>query len=299
MPQRRARSTWRRLAHAFILDRPFDPNLNFITSPFFSVPVLGAIRLSLGLYALVTLVVTLAWDGAKFHDANTFFSYFTHLSYIGLCAYLFASGMQCAIYSHCPFNKGTYVLSARWPRVYQFLQVWLYATVSTFPIVVTVVFWSVLSGPNTLGTRFNAWSNVSLHALNTVFALFEIFLTNVPPAPWSYLPLCIILLACYLGVAYITYATQHFYTYNFLNPKAQGPLLAAYIVGIGVGECIIYAIIHYIVFLRQILIRRYSTLKWGEEDVETKEGPREEREELDEWQEVLVPDSASAARVTL
>jgi hypothetical protein len=56
-----------------------------------------------------------------------------------------------------------------------------------------------------------AWSNVSRHALNSAFALFEIFLTHGGPPPWPMLPFCFLMLVGYLGVAYITYDTQHFY----------------------------------------------------------------------------------------
>ena len=45
----------------------------------------------------------------------------------------------------------------------------------------------------------------------------------------------------YLGLAYVTYATQGFYVYSFLNPS-HGAILAAYIVGILVGAIIIFAI---------------------------------------------------------
>ena len=50
-----------------------------------------------------------------------------------------------------------------------------------------------------------------MHALNSVFALFEILFTHAGPTPWTHAPLIVILLACYLGVAYITRATQGFY----------------------------------------------------------------------------------------
>ncbi|KAG6843163.1 hypothetical protein H0H93_002017, partial [Arthromyces matolae] len=56
-----------------------------------------------------------------------------------------------------------------------------------------------------------AWSNVSLHIFNLVFALFEIFFTNIPPPPPLMIPLCLVLLALYLGLAFITYATQGIY----------------------------------------------------------------------------------------
>ena len=60
-----------------------------------------------------------------------------------------------------------------------------------------------------------AWINISEHALNTVYALIEITLTSVAPSAWLHLPLCVFMLACYLGVAYITEATQGFYSMFF------------------------------------------------------------------------------------
>lgn len=60
-----------------------------------------------------------------------------------------------------------------------------------------------------------AWINISEHALNTVYALIEITLTSVAPSAWLHLPLCVFMLACYLGVAYITEATQGFYSMLF------------------------------------------------------------------------------------
>jgi len=47
----------------------------------------------------------------------------------------------------------------------------------------------------------------------------------------------------YLGVAYITKATQGFYVYSFLNPS-KGAILAAYIVGILVGSILVFAIVN-------------------------------------------------------
>jgi hypothetical protein len=59
---------------------------------------------------------------------------------------------------------------------------------------------------------FLAWSNVSQHAMNSCFALFEILLTNAGPSPWSHITPGLVLFACYLGVAYITHVTQGFYS---------------------------------------------------------------------------------------
>ncbi|KAF8703092.1 hypothetical protein AX14_014205 [Amanita brunnescens Koide BX004] len=206
------------------------------------------------------------------------------------------------IYSWCPIRKGTLALGT-WPRFLQFLHVWLYTTVVTFPIIVTIVFWAVLSGPSTFDNKFDTWSNISLHALNTAFALFEISLTNVPRPPWIYLPLNIVLLACYLGVAYITSGTQHFYTYEFLDPKREGPVLAGYIVGIAVGECIVYALVYLAVVLRQKAARRHSfepQSAGGDSDDDkerVKSGAAEEA--MDEWQEVSKPETFDGVRTAL
>lgn len=58
-----------------------------------------------------------------------------------------------------------------------------------------------------------------MHIFNTVFALTEIFMTNSPPAPWLTLAFGILFLAGYLGVAYITHATQGFYSTLTLSPS--------------------------------------------------------------------------------
>ena len=101
-----------------------------------------------------------------------FFTYFTSLSYIGLDAYFWAAGVQTLAFA---LSRGNHYPLQRWPRPLQFLHSLLISTVFTFPIVVTAVFWALLSSPDTLATRYSAWSNISEHAMNTVFAAFEIF----------------------------------------------------------------------------------------------------------------------------
>ncbi|KAJ7431107.1 hypothetical protein FB451DRAFT_443573 [Mycena latifolia] len=77
--------------------------------------------------------------------------------------------------------------------------------------IVTVVFWALLSSPDTFSTTFSAWFNSSLHALNSAFAVLALLFSNAPPAPLLALPVQILLLAGHLGVAYITKAGQGFY----------------------------------------------------------------------------------------
>jgi hypothetical protein len=56
------------------------------------------------------------------------------------------------------------------------------------------------------------FENISVHALNTLLVGLEILLTNMQPPPWAYMLPVFILLALYLALAYVTYATQHFYS---------------------------------------------------------------------------------------
>jgi hypothetical protein len=80
------------------------------------------------------------------NGAGRFFSYFTHLSYTGLLAYFWAAGVQTALYAR---NGRAYPLQ-RWPRVLQVAHVALQSTAVVFPVLVTAVFWALLSGPAAL-----------------------------------------------------------------------------------------------------------------------------------------------------
>ena len=94
----------------FGVDVPFDPEYSLVTSPVCTPRVLAFARLLCGFYYLVYFIFKLSWDSIHFpqdlkesvhlraspiHLCLTraplrFFSYFTHLSAIGLCAYLWA-----------------------------------------------------------------------------------------------------------------------------------------------------------------------------------------------------------------
>lgn len=235
----------------FDVSAPFDPACRLVTSPFFSPLSLGALRVLFAVYSLVTTITVLVFESVRFHDSRSFFSYFTDLSYIGLVAYFWASGIQTIAFVIS--GQKAYPLQ-KWPRILQLLHTLLYTTITIFPIIVTVVFWTLLASSSTFRTQYSAWSNVSQHAMNSCFALFEILLTNAGPSPWSHITPCLVLFACYLGVAYITHATQGFYTYNFLDPSVQHGLLAAYIIGMGIGYCILFTIVKGICTLRCRLV---------------------------------------------
>lgn len=237
--------------------RPFDQEFKFVTSPFLSPLVLGAIRLLLAFYTLTTLLTILIREAVITHDADSFFSYFTELSYIGLCSYFWASAVQTLCFARRSGDKPSYPLQT-WPRFLQFLHSLLWSTVTVFPFIVTPVFWILLSSPSTFKSTFSAWENISVHALNSVFALFEITVSNVSPQPWVHSIFLIILLGAYLCVAYITHATQGFYTYSFLNPVKEKGFLAVYIVAIAIAGFAIFFIVRGLCWLKNRLFFRSS-----------------------------------------
>jgi len=254
-----------------------------VTSPFFSPITLAFIRLFLAFYTLFTSIFILVWEAVRTHDAGSYFSYFTDLSYIGLCAYFCASGVQTLIYARG--NREHYPLQT-WPQSLQFLHVLLLSTIFTYPILVTVVYWSLLSTPTTFATPYSSWANISRHILNTAFSLFEVAFTHAGPTPWIHLPFVIVILASYLGIAYITRATQGFYAYSFLNPHKEHGKLAIYIVGIALAACLAFTLTRLLCVLREWFVtpRRMDS-------THEKDSPPEA---IDDWQEIERPDTPVA-----
>jgi hypothetical protein len=69
--------------------------------------------------------------------------------------------------------------------------------------------------------------------------------------PWLDIVPIIVLLALYLGLAYLTHATDGYYVYDFLDlDKHSSGIVAAYIVGILVAAIIIFLIVRYLILLR-------------------------------------------------
>ncbi|KAJ7282446.1 hypothetical protein C8J57DRAFT_45356 [Mycena rebaudengoi] len=257
---------------------PFDPQHKFVTSPVFSAPVLASIRLLFALYALCTICTVLAVSVSN-HEGSGFFSYFTELSYVGLIAYFWASAVQTAWFA----RYNAYPLR-RWPKALQALHVLLHSTIITYPFLVTVVYWALLASPEVFRKRFSAYENLSMHAINSLFALFELFLTNAPPAPLINVIPCVLMLAAYLGIAYITHATQGFYPYPFLDPQVQHGFLAVYIVLIAAGEVLVFFVVYGISVLRQRLAVRRGHLRM-DSDVDAPPA-----EAIDQWEEVEAPE---------
>jgi len=221
----------------FGVSRPFDPQGTFVTARFLSPFIFGLLRLLFAIYGICVIIIDIVLT-ARDGDIDTYFSYFTDITYIALIFYfIFAAGhtLWYARTGTSPLNN--------WYRPFQMAHTILFSTIITYPIIVTIVFWTLLSSSSTFATPRSTWSNISKHALNSAYALFEIVFSAVGLQPWSHLIFIILFLAAYLGVAYITHATQGIYVYAFLNPS-KGPILAAYIVGILVASILVFVIVN-------------------------------------------------------
>ncbi|KAF2020090.1 hypothetical protein BU24DRAFT_365915 [Aaosphaeria arxii CBS 175.79] len=229
-------------------ESPFDVVVRFETSWLFEPAVLLAVRALLSLYAFATIFFIWGWNGTHGHagEIARSFSYFTWLTYWGLAFYNLVS----AIHTFSYWRTGTPLL-ARWPRFLQIAHSMFYTTIVVFPWIVTIVYWALLYEDGIFTSTFQTWTNTSQHAMNSAYALFEIVFPRTAPLPWIDLIPVIIILACYLGLAYVTEATQGFYVYGFLNLKKNSAgSVAGYIVGILVAAVIVFLIVRYLIVLR-------------------------------------------------
>ena len=184
------------------------------------------------------------------------FSFFTVLTYWGLAFYLLVASVHTLTYILS--GTGTPLLN-RLPRPLQALHALLYTTVTTYPLLVTIVYWAVLY-PTSFGevggfpNAYAAWSNASQHAMNSVFALFEVLVPRTAPAPPIHLLWVVVLLGLYLALAYVTYAAQGWYVYPFLNPgETSGGSrgVTAYAFGILAAVLVIFGVVWVLIWVRK------------------------------------------------
>ncbi|CAK7246037.1 MAG: hypothetical protein STHCBS139747_007659 [Sporothrix thermara] len=232
---------------------PLDPSHRFVTSWLLPPAALAVARALFSVYIFVTLVFVLVWNCKHASlggcaTAGDQFSYFTVLTYWGLAVYFAVAAMHTATYAH----TGAALLD-RFPHALQRLHALFYSTVTVFPFVVTAVYWGKLYEGPWFPVVYDAWRNVSQHALNAGFALFEIVAARTAPQPWMHIVGLLVLLALYLALAYVTQATKGFYVYSFLDPaQTGGPgLIAAYVFGIAVGCVLVFGAVQGLIWVRR------------------------------------------------
>lgn len=252
-------------AHSwFGMHQPFDPKYRVVTSGIVQPWVLFWIRLVLALYCIATALAHLiiVEDVQKSAPANQYYIYFTRLTYVGLTAYFSVAALHTGVFvlSLRQLKRGTVSRAPwfplqKWGRFLQFLHLYLFSTIITFPIIVTVVYWAFLADSNTWSTPFNAWTNISMHALNTVFLVIELIFGRLR-LYWGYWIFTIITLGLYLGLAYLVHSVDHIWVYNFLDPTRPNAHVAAYIVGIPVAETVVFVVVWGLIHLRDWIFPR-------------------------------------------
>lgn len=263
-------------------------------SHFLSPITLACIRALISLYCFTTIVVAYTW--LSYHHApytlkdvsiptytillGDYFigrslSYFTFLTFWSLAFYFGISSIHTFLYATNirRSNPRTSPLHDSFPRALQLSHHFYYTTITTFPFLVTIVFWATLYGnPWPTSSPYTQWLNITVHGLNSLFAIFEILFTATKPPPFfSHLAVILALLSLYLGLAYLTKATQGFYVYAWMDPAWGWEGIVAHVAGYAAGMTGIYVIVWGVMWLRERLVvggALKDEAKDGEEEAE-------------------------------
>ncbi|KAJ5154720.1 uncharacterized protein N7500_010159 [Penicillium coprophilum] len=208
------------LTTLFGVDQTIDDKHHFETSWILPPAILAGLRALISLYIFASIFIFWGWYGThdKLSSIGQSFSYFTWLSYWGIGFYMLFAAIHTASYA----RTGRSVLFDRWPRGLRVLHSLLYVTITTYPFLVTVVFWAVIFTPPWYKTTFTRWQNISQHGLNSADALLEIIIPATAPHPFIAMPFLLLMLLLYLCVAYITHETEGWYPYSFLDVGGHG-----------------------------------------------------------------------------
>ncbi|PGG98244.1 hypothetical protein GX51_06892 [Blastomyces parvus] len=236
-------------------DPAHDSLHHFETSWLFRPLVFGILRLTIFFYCLLATIIAfsiLIAKGEGILDLRSF-SYFTSLSFVGVTFYFLVAGIHTLLYA----RRGRSVLFDKWPRWLRALHSLFYTTIVCFPFVVVAIYWAVLYKKYALRTQFEVWDNTSKHILPAFFALFEIICSTALPPPLLHFPFLIIILLLYLGIAYITHATEGFWVYPFLYPGPNGRYRgreAKYLFIVLAALLIVFAVVWVLSWIRRRLV---------------------------------------------
>lgn len=242
-------------------------NTQFFTSWLLPAPAFAGLRLIMSVYAFTTIFYSFGWFAHNidiFHlkDVNlpeiTFslgasaitksFSYFTYLSYWGQAFYFFISSLHTLV-----FWRTDRTWLERWPRWLQVLHSVFYTCIICFPPMVSAIYWCSMFVDKWYILEFDRWSNLSIHCLNTIFALTEIFLPRTKLRPWTHLGVLMLFMSLYLGLVYISKAVEDFYPYLWLDPRVGWKQIVAHIIGYTMTIILVFNIVLGFIWLRRNL----------------------------------------------
>ena len=236
----------------------FDPDRTFVRSSLLSPPWLAFVRLVIAIYCFTTIIVGYTWQAfniSQIHlqDVNIpsylmiansvaigrSFSFFTWLCFWSQAFYFLVS----SLHTLCFARRHHTWLHDKFPKPLQLAHNLWYTTVTTFPFLVSIVFWAIMySGPWPTG-RYEQWLNLSVHGLNSLFALIEIIIPATKRPPVSHLAVVLLIMSLYLGLAYLTKATQGFYVYEWMNPDHGKVSIVLHVLGYAGGICMIFVLV--------------------------------------------------------
>ncbi|KAH7073911.1 hypothetical protein BKA63DRAFT_43205 [Paraphoma chrysanthemicola] len=254
----------------------FDPNKTFVRSHYVSPLVLACIRAVLCMYSFTTIITCYTWLAHRtatisLKDVNIgsytiqqsedaigqSFSFFTYLTFWSLGFYFLISSIHTFTYA---FRQRTWLHN--WPKPLQLAHSLYYSSITSFPFLVTIVFWGTMNSGWPAG-RFEQWINISVHGLNSVFAIVEIVLPATQAPPITHLSIVLLVLSVYLGLAYITRYTQGFYVYEWMNPAHGNASVILHVLGYAGGMIAIFVIVRYAISMRNMLAEKME-LRRGE-----------------------------------
>lgn len=250
----------------------FDPHKTFVRSHFVSPLVLASIRAVMSIYSFTTIIICYTWLAHKtatisLKDVNIgsykvqqsdaaigqSFSFFTYLTFWSLGFYFLASSVHTFVYA---FRQRTWL--DKWPKPFQLAYSLYYSSITSFPFLVTIVFWCTMNSGWPAG-RFEQWINISVHGLNSVFAITEIVLPATAPPPIVHLSIILLVLSVYLGLAYLTRYTQGFYVYEWMNPAHGRASIVLHVVGYAGAMVILFLAMRYAMIARNMLAAKMET----------------------------------------
>ncbi|KAG0367191.1 hypothetical protein BC939DRAFT_450849 [Gamsiella multidivaricata] len=253
----------------------FQPN-RIVTSHLVSPMTLAIVRGIEFLYTFVTSIIV--WATTK--AAVDYFQYFTHLSYFGLMAYLFASTVWSTLYLRRPESE-----RAKWLRSgspwWGYTHWLFYSTVVTYAVVIPIVFWSYLAWDRASWTRMEYFRNISVHALNGVFgAVVELILNRHFLLPVHSLFVAAVMIL-YMLMTFLVFAGQGTWVYPFLD-WSQGPIAAAYYFIVAAGLFVIYFILYFLHKYRNKWLAKRSIKVNGDLDKEYEGRDQDDEKEMEE-----------------
>ncbi|KAI1318385.1 hypothetical protein EDD11_006723 [Mortierella claussenii] len=253
----------------------FEPN-RIVTSNLVSPLTLAVIR---GLEFLYVLAATISvWITAD--SALDYFKYFTHLTYFGLMSYLLASTLWGVFYLRQPESERAQWIKGGSPW-WGYTHWLLYSTVVTYSVVVPIVFWCLLASGMGSWTALDYYQNISEHALDGVFgAIGELILSRHFLEPLHSLFVALVMVF-YMLWTFITHAIQDRWVYPFLDWN-QGPVAAAYYIGIAIALFIIYFALYFLHKYRNRALANHSIKVNGDLDQEYREHRQSSEKDLEE-----------------